>query len=355
MCGIFGFVTSNPSKENLEMFTDLCHLSAVRGTDSTGIAIVSKNKLIIDKEPIPSPEFIKKRLPKYEGAIAKSNLVIGHTRKWTQGKPNDNNNNHPVISDNWILVHNGMCSSMDRIKGYPYKGEVDSEILLSYVEKHGIFEGLSYLQGYAAIASINIKKLDSLFLWRHKEDIYIGYDRNKETLFFCSSEDIAETGLANELLLFSTYQIREVPEDELYQISYNPLSIIDLGEIEIKKPVYQYSHWGDKLWNKSKDKEDNKGSTKGWTWSNELQCLVPNEKEIIDATVIGDRYYFPKQSSDFTNWTKVNKCYVSPDGLLVKIWDKDKSTHFIVSLPTAIRETLIDSETFKTIKETIWI
>jgi hypothetical protein len=248
---------------------------------------------------------------------------------------------------------------MDRIKDYPYKGEVDSEILLSYIEKFGIANGASYLQGYAAIATINIKKLDRLFLWRHKEDIYLGYDKNKETLFFCSSEGIAEAGLANELLLFSTYQIRELPEDELYQLSYNPLCIEDLGEIEIKKPIQKYSHWGERFWNESKDKADTYTGN-SWIWSEELQCLVPGKKEetdkstdttVTEATLITDRYYFPKQSSDFINWTRVSKCFVSPDGLLIKVWDKDKGAHFLVSLATALKEALIDDDTHKLINE----
>ncbi len=246
------------------------------------------------------------------------------------------------------MVHNGMCSSMDRIKDYKYKGEVDSEILLSYVEKHGIFEGLSYLQGFAAIASINIKKPNSLYLWRHKEDIYLGYDRDKSTLFFCSSENIAETGLANELLLFSTYQIRELPEDDLYNISYNPLSIKDVGEIEIKKIAHKsfYNNWG------RKQEEDSAKKVNKWTWSSDLQCLVPSvDESIVDVSVITDKYYFRKQSSDFSNWVRVEKCFVSPDGLLIKMWDKDKATHYIVSLVTAIKEKLIDDETLKAIKE----
>lgn len=351
MCGIFGFITNNPSEENLEVLKDLCYLSAARGTDSTGIAIVSKNRVLIEKEPVPSPDFIKKYLPKYEKEIAKSNIVIGHTRKWTQGKPNDNNNNHPVISDNWIMVHNGMCSSMDRIKDYKYRGEVDSEVLLSYVEKYGIQEGLTYLSGYAAIASLNLKKPNDLYLWRHRENIYVGYDREKSTLFFCSSKDIAENGLANELLLFSTYQIRELPEDELYKLTYNPLDIEDLGEIEIKKPSYTYgshTNWMGKFWNKEKSQEEYKSKTT-WEWSNELQCLIPKDK-VIEATVVEDRYYFNKQSADFINWKRVGKCFVSPDGLLIKMWDKDKGTHFITSIASALKDKLIDAPVLQIIK-----
>jgi glucosamine 6-phosphate synthetase-like amidotransferase/phosphosugar isomerase protein len=354
LCGIFGFITYKPSEENLNLFKDLCYLSSVRGTDSTGIAVVVDDKVIIEKDHIEASEFLKKKMPKYEKRITKANIAIGHTRKWTQGKPEDNNNNHPIFSNNWVMVHNGVCSSMDRIKDYKYHGEVDSEILLSYVEKQGLEKGLANLQGYAAVALLNTKDPESIYLWRHNESLYLGYDRATETLVFGSTEDILEVGLANEMLLFSSFQIRKLPEDTLYRITCDPhskrgkvhLEIKELAEVEIKKPVYNWKS----NWNKGPSttytSRDRSIENVTWEWNPELGCCVPiYEEDTIEAEVATglptNRYYFPKQSVDFANWNRVGKSFVSSDGTLVKAWDKDKRVHFIMSFDDALTEGVI--------------
>lgn len=344
MCGIFGFISDKPSEENVRLFRNLCYLSAMRGTDSTGLAIVVKDKVIIDKAPIPSPKYIKDVFPKYEKAIAKANIVIGHTRKWTMGKPSDNNNNHPISSDNWVMVHNGCCPSMDRIKGYKYRGEVDSEILLSYVEELGIEKGLSHLDGYAAVALINMKQLDSIYLWRHNETIHLGYDRDSETIFFGSTEDIMENGLSNELLFWSSYNLKKLPEDTLYSISHTPLCVSELADIElIKKPA-----WYNKPWNKrDKDKEDYASTKKSYRYDVKLgMCVLVEDgtdKSNLPA-IPTNRFYFPKQSVDFVHWVKVRNYYVSADGSLIKMWDKDKATHFMMKFDDAKKEGVLKEE-----------
>src|SRR4030067_1091064 len=149
MCGIVGYITDKPAVDNYVFLTRLLYLAADRGTDATGVAITTKDNINIVKEAIPSDKFIKKHFGTLREAITKSSVILGHTRAATQGHQKDNNNNHPIHSESYIMVHNGICPSMDRIKGYPYKGEVDSEILLSYIEKNGIVKGLPELQGSA--------------------------------------------------------------------------------------------------------------------------------------------------------------------------------------------------------------
>jgi len=350
LCGIFGFITDRPSEENLELFKELCYLSAMRGTDATGVAIVSGEKIIIDKAPIPSPRFIKERLPVLEKGIAKANIVIGHTRKWTQGKPSDNENNHPIHSPNWVMVHNGICSSMDRIKGYKYRGEVDSEILLSYVEKEGIEKGLPNLVGYAAVALIDKKKPNGLYLWRHNEGVLLGFDRDSETIFFGSTEEIMENGLANELLFFSSFQIKKLPEDNLYKFTHEPLCVEDLGELKIKSST---NYWWQNRHKKDKDEEDDdpkKG--KLWAWDVKKGMMVPITADNTATSTAGNttnlpakltnRYYFEKQSIDFVHWRKEGKYFISSDALLVKIWDKDKMSHFLMTFEDAVKEGVID-------------
>jgi len=408
MCGIFGFVTNKPSKENYKLFEDLCFLSSSRGTDSTGIAVVHKDKVIIEKAPIPSPKFIEEKLPSYAKQIASANIAIGHTRKWTQGKPEDNNNNHPVVSDSWVMVHNGVCSQMDRIKGYKYRGEVDSEILLSYVEKYGLEKGLPKLQGYAAVAILNKADPSKLFLWRHNETVYLGYDKDTETIFFGSTEEILETGLANKLVLFTTFQIRKMPEDTLYHISANPLNLVEMCDLETEpKSTWWANKKGNDTYGSNYRGNDHFPNRTRYVWDPKKGMLVPDygtdskddkkdEKESKDNTpkcvYLNDdktcfkgfktdkdasspcpkdcsemymnkysgntdkdkatnipatklnRFWFPKQSVDFVHWIKAGKYYLSSDGLLIKMWDRDKAAHFIMTYADAISDGVIKTE-----------
>src|SRR3990170_2566348 len=133
MCGILGFCSDKPSEENYALLGDLLYISAARGTDATGIAIVKPEKVKVVKEDLPSDQFIKKYYGSLKKEVAKSKVVLGHTRLATQGHQRDNDNNHPIIGDKYVMVHNGTCPSMARIKDYKYKGTVDSEILLSHV------------------------------------------------------------------------------------------------------------------------------------------------------------------------------------------------------------------------------
>lgn len=236
MCGILGFITEKPSEDNLKMFRKILLLSETRGSDATGMAFqTQKNKFVIAKKAIAARDFIKDELIKYKEALVVANVAIGHTRTPTQGSPKDNNNNHPVESDNWILVHNGSVTQMPRIKEYKYKGEVDSEILVSYIESMGIEKALPYVErGTASIAVINKNEPNTLYLWREANPMYLAYDDKSRTIFFASDDKFLEVGLANKLLFFSSFQIRKLPENLLVKITL-PLKMTNMGVIEVMK------------------------------------------------------------------------------------------------------------------------
>lgn len=67
-----------------------------RGTDATGIAYLSGNKMNIYKKPLPAHK-MKFRLN------GNPNVVMGHTRLTTQGSEKNNINNHPFYSESLAL------------------------------------------------------------------------------------------------------------------------------------------------------------------------------------------------------------------------------------------------------------
>jgi len=346
MCGIFGFITDKPSEENAILFRRLCYLSAIRGTDASGFAMFDKQgKMVIEKRPMPASKFIPEVMDKYMPKMASSNLVIGHTRKKTQGDPADNANNHPVFSDKWVMIHNGVCSSMGRLDGYPYLGEVDSEILLSYVEREGLAEGLGNLKGWASVALLNKDEANNIYLWRHNETLYLAYDRESKTIFFASTDDLLSMSLANELEFFTSFQIKKFPEDVIYKVSHSPLSIEKIKEVEVKK-AYDYSKWSGTTNFPTAQKSQPTTLQRekvNFIWDKIKGVLFPVGSN--GNICVSNKYYFGKQSCDFNkpNWIKAGKAFFSIDRKFVKIWDKNKRCHFLMLSIDAYSEGLLDS------------
>jgi hypothetical protein len=386
MCGIIGFLTDKPSEQNYSLLGDLLYISASRGTDATGVAVTKGKRIKVVKEDIPADKFIKKHYGELKEDISKSKVVLGHTRLATQGHQSENNNNHPIVGPKFVMVHNGTCSSMDRIKDYPYKGTVDSEILLSHVETKGLKEGLKALKGSAAVALVSPEKPDEVYLWRHNNPLWVAYNPEKKTIFFGSTKEILEEGLSDLLNFFSSYHMRELPEDCLYRITCDPLKIEFIEEIEPVGWGYSYGKRGrgkvitcygasgyaydeeyyDGMygWASGSAASANTGNTplnsdtppdpekekKYSTFYKEIICCRWDPKSKIYTTEPAPpaestttRFYFNGPSYDFEHWRKLEGGgTVSVDKKLVKFFDKEKKSHFIMLVTDAIKEGLID-------------
>ena len=133
MCGIVAY---NGSREAYPIVLNGLKRLEYRGYDSTGICIVNG-------EP-----FIKKRRGKVadlESSInnvpIKGTIGMGHTRWATHGTPSDGNA-HPHMSMNghFIIIHNGIIENYGLLKsrlerrGYTFKSDTDTEILVNLIE-----------------------------------------------------------------------------------------------------------------------------------------------------------------------------------------------------------------------------
>ena len=134
MCGIVGYIGNRDAYEVL--IKGLKRLE-YRGYDSAGIAMYNGSKFNVYK--------CHGKVSDLENHVndkdTNGKIGIGHTRWATHGEPNDINA-HPHVSMNgkFILIHNGIIENYAKLKatleekGYVFKGETDSEVLVNFIE-----------------------------------------------------------------------------------------------------------------------------------------------------------------------------------------------------------------------------
>tara|TARA_B110000503_G_scaffold108035_1_gene161488 strand:+ start:30617 stop:32461 length:1845 start_codon:yes stop_codon:yes gene_type:complete len=134
MCGIVGYIGNKPVYDIL--ITGLKKLE-YRGYDSAGVMIYDKSLLIKkSKGKVADLESLFVNDQDKKGSIG-----MGHTRWATHGAPNQINS-HPHVSNSGeiSLVHNGIIENYHSLKsvllkkGYVFKSDTDSEVLVNLIE-----------------------------------------------------------------------------------------------------------------------------------------------------------------------------------------------------------------------------
>ena len=130
MCGIFGYIGESNAPEIIHQ--GLKRLE-YRGYDSWGISIIKKGKIRTVKDIGHIPEHI--------GIDINSNIGIGHTRWATHGGVTITNA-HPHFSSDkrFVVAQNGIVENYVELKkvlekkGYIFKTQVDTEVIVKLVE-----------------------------------------------------------------------------------------------------------------------------------------------------------------------------------------------------------------------------
>ncbi|MDB9895387.1 glutamine--fructose-6-phosphate transaminase (isomerizing), partial [Flavobacteriales bacterium] len=134
MCGIVAYVGSRRAYPIL--IKGLQRLE-YRGYDSAGISVIDENKIITYKKDGKVDDLISH----IDDRATNGSIGIGHTRWATHGPPNQiNSHPHTSSSGKLSLIHNGIIENYSSLKialqekGYVFKSDTDSEVLIYLIE-----------------------------------------------------------------------------------------------------------------------------------------------------------------------------------------------------------------------------
>lgn len=185
MCGIVGYI--GPREAYPIIIKGLKRLE-YRGYDSAGIALYDGEKFISSKTKGKVSDLEQRA--ETENTL-KGSMGIGHTRWATHGVPNDVNS-HPHFSNSGelVIIHNGIIENYEPLKkelinrGYTFKSDTDTEVLVNLIEdiqkNKGLKLGkavqvaLNQVVGAYAICVMDIKKPNEIVAARLGSPLAIG-------------------------------------------------------------------------------------------------------------------------------------------------------------------------------------
>lgn len=185
MCGIVGYVGH---REAYPVIIKGLKRLEYRGYDSAGVVLWDGEDLKLSKT--------KGKVTDLEARVAaeittNGTIGMGHTRWATHGVPNDVNS-HPHFSNSGdlVIIHNGIIENYEPLKkelinrGYTFKSDTDTEVLVNLIEDvqkqenlklgKAVQKALNQVVGAYAIAVFDRKKPNEIVVARLGSPLAIG-------------------------------------------------------------------------------------------------------------------------------------------------------------------------------------
>jgi glucosamine--fructose-6-phosphate aminotransferase (isomerizing) len=221
MCGIVAYI--GPREAYPVILKGLKRLE-YRGYDSAGVALLDKELKVYRKQG---------RVAELEESVIGKDLHahagIGHTRWATHGEPSDRNAHpHLSASGRLAMIHNGIIENYAQLKnelikkGYPFKSDTDTEVLLNFIEyiqdnNHGSLEealriALKRVVGAYVIVLLDRDHPDTVIAARKGSPLVIGIGKGEHFLASDASPIIEYT---KEVVYVNDYELAIIKCDEL--------------------------------------------------------------------------------------------------------------------------------------------
>lgn len=226
MCGLYGFTTIKPNKNNFKATAIMGIMNMERGIDSTGIYYKTgdKDSGFLVRDTIQACDFFDKFDFKQVDNIS---TLIGHNRQATTGDITIENC-HPFKIGDVVGTHNGIINNYLKFG----KFKVDSQAVFHLLNKskNDFKSVLPKIDGSMALAWIY---KDRLYLTRKENPLYIL--KTKTTIYYSSLE-------SSLLVLRSMFNITDLPlelsSDKVYIIDKD-LNIDDVGVKFKRSSIYE--------------------------------------------------------------------------------------------------------------------
>lgn len=222
MCGIVGY--TGPREAFPIILKGLKRLE-YRGYDSSGVALLHDGRLNVYKKKGKVAELEEYLL----GRDLAANIGIGHTRWATHGEPSDRNAHpHQSQSGELAMIHNGIIENYTQIKqellskGYHFKSDTDTEVLLNFIEdikknnhcplEEALRIALKRVVGAYCILLISHDDPETIIAARKGSPLVIGIGKSEHFLASDASPIIEYT---KEVVYVNDYEIAIVRPDEL--------------------------------------------------------------------------------------------------------------------------------------------
>ena len=221
MCGIVAYVGT---REAYPVILKGLKRLEYRGYDSAGVALINDGIKVYKKQGKVSA--LEESLL---GVDLHATIGIGHTRWATHGEPSDRNA-HPHLSSSGriAMIHNGIIENFAPIKqellnkGYVFKSDTDTEVLLNFIDdiltnnacslEEAVRIALKRVVGAYVIVLLDKENPDTLIAARKGSPLVIGIGKGEHFLASDASPIIEYT---KEVVYINDYELAIIKGDEL--------------------------------------------------------------------------------------------------------------------------------------------
>ena len=239
MCGIVGYIGY---REAYPIVIKGLKRLEYRGYDSAGIMLYDGKELKIAKTKGKVSDLEEKS----KEINTTGTIGMGHTRWATHGVPNDINS-HPHVSNsgNLAIIHNGIIENYEPLKkelinrGYVFKSDTDTEVLINLIEEvqkkeklklgKAVQIALNQVVGAYAICVFDKNKPDEIIVARLGSPLAIGVGENE---YFIASD-------ASPFIEYTSNAIYLEDEEMAIVRLHKPLKIRKIKDDSLVNPCIQ--------------------------------------------------------------------------------------------------------------------
>lgn len=237
MCGIVGYIGH---REAYPILINGLRRLEYRGYDSTGVALLNGHLEVYKK---------KGKVADLEGFVGdkhlEGNIGIGHTRWATHGPPNDvNAHPHTSESGRFCLIHNGIIENYStlrkdlRSKGYAFKSDTDTEVLVQLIDYIYTSEELKAAEAVRAALNRVVGAFGIVVICQDEPDQIITAKRSSPIAIGLGEGEHIIASDATPLIEH-TRDVIYLKDDEMAVVSRDSCIITSITDNKVQKPFVE--------------------------------------------------------------------------------------------------------------------